>query len=336
MQRGVALTSGVHFATVIHAGLYYAANSLKARLCVSGKHQLYEYCRAKGVPHARLGKLLVAPRRAQAGALAALQAKAEANGVDDLQQVTPAQITELEPGVRAEGGALVSPSSGVVDVKALMSAFAADAVASGRATLLRDARVLAGERDGGHWKLTCENGKQVNAIAVVNAAGLCAQEVSSRLSVPQFAIPTLFYARGCYFEWAFAGPLPFSRLVYPLPPTHGAGLGIHATLDVARSRLLFGPDVTYIPTLSYDADLAASVPAFEAAIRDYFPSLPAGALKYAYAGVRPKLVGLGQPAADFAIISHGNGLVALYGIESPGLTACMALADTVLTALQTA
>lgn len=307
---------------------------------MAGKRQLYDYCAAKGVPHARLGKLLVAPDSHQAGALAALAAKAAANGVDDLQQLTPAGVAQLEPSVRAEGGGLMSPSSGVVDVRALMDAFAADATATGRATLLRGARVVAGEQGGGGtWSLACAHGGRVACAAVVNSCGLWAHEVSQRLGVPHNAMPQLFYARGCYFEWdapAAAGrPIPFSRLVYPLPPTHGAGLGVHATLDVARRRLLFGPDVTYIPHNSYDADAGAIKPIFEAAIRDYFPGLPPGALKYAYAGVRPKLAGPGQPAADFAIETHRPGLIALYGIESPGLTACMALADTVLARLRT-
>ena len=309
---------------------------------MAGNRQLYDYCAIHGVPCSRLGKLLVAPGRHQADALDALAAKAAANGVDDLQPLTPGQVAQLEPHVRAEGGGVLSPSSGVLDVLCLMASFAADAVATGRATLVKNAHVVAGELHHASWRLTCENGETVACNAVVNCGGLHAQEVSGILGVPREGIPRLFYARGCYFSWDAAGsgiPFPFSRLVYPLPPSHGAGLGVHATLDVTRTSLRFGPDVAFIDKLSYDGvDVAALEPAFTAAIRDYFPALPSGALKYAYAGVRPKLAGPGQPAADFAVLSHGGfpGLLALYGIESPGLTACMALADTVVARLQTA
>jgi L-2-hydroxyglutarate oxidase LhgO len=309
---------------------------------VAGNRQLYEYCATHGVPCSRLGKLLVAPGRHQADALGALAAKAVANGVDDLQPLTPGQVAKLEPHVRAQGGGFLSPSSGVLDVQRLMASFAADAVATGRATLLKDARVVAGELHHASWRLNCEDGNQVACDAVVNCGGLQAQEVSSLLGVPREDIPRLFYARGCYFTWdtaAAAGmPIPFSRLVYPLPPSHGAGLGVHATLDVARTSLRFGPDVAFIDKLTYDGvDIDALLPAFTAAIRDYFPALPSGALKYAYAGVRPKLAGPGQPPADFRLMNHAGvpGLLALYGIESPGLTACMALADAVVARLQT-
>ena len=327
--------------SVIHAGRYDPPGSLKARLCVAGNRQLYDYCATHGVPCSRLGKLLVAPGRHQADALDALAAKAAANGVYDLQPLTPGQVAQLEPHVRAEGGGVLSPSSGVLDVLCLMASFAADAVATGRATLVKNAHVVAGELHHASWRLTCENGETVACNAVVNCGGLHAQEVSGILGVPREDIPRLFYARGCYFSWDAAGsgmPFPFSRLVYPLPPSHGAGLGVHATLDVTRTSLRFGPDVAFMDMLAYDGvNVAALECAFTAAIRDYFPALPSGALRYAYAGVRPKLAGPGQPAADFAVMTHSGlpGLLALYGIESPGLTACMALADTVVARLQT-
>ena len=324
---------------VIHAGLYYTQGSLKARLSVAGKAQLYDYCAARGVPCSRLGKLVIAPGHHQSDDLSALAARAAANGVDDLQPLTPAQVAALEPHVRAEGGGLLSPSSGVLDVRRLMASFAADALASGRATLLKNARVVAGElHQASSWRLTCGDGITVACDVVVNCGGLQAQEVSGLLGVAREDIPRLFYARGCYFSWTPATPLPFCRLVYPLPPAHGAGLGVHATLDVTRTSLRFGPDVAFIDALSYDGvDVAALEPAFEDAIRDYFPALPKAALQFAYAGVRPKLAGPGQLAADFKVSSHEGkpGLLALYGIESPGLTACMALADTVVARLQT-
>jgi L-2-hydroxyglutarate oxidase LhgO len=229
-----------------------------------------------------------------------------------------------------------------MDVRALMDAFAADAAAAGRAVMECNARVVSGEWTPAtrRWTLNVEGGtsdrRVVTCAAVVNAAGLSAQRVSAMLGVQQSDIPALHYARGCYFEWALPGPLPFKRLVYPLPPADGAGLGVHATLNVARTHLRFGPDVAFIPALSYDVDQDQLAPAFSAAVRQYFPDLPPGALRYACAGVRPKLVGLGQPPADFAVVNHRNSLLALYGIESPGLTACMALADLAVTRLQTA
>jgi len=228
---------------------------------VAGNRQLYEYCATHGVPCSRLGKLLVAPGRHQADALDALAAKAVANGVGDLQPLTPGQVAKLEPHVRAQGGGFLSPSSGVLDVQRLMASFAADAVPTGRATLLKNAPVVAGELHHASWRLNCED-----------------------------------------------------------------------------ASLRFGPDVAFVDKLTYDGvDVDALVPAFTAAIRDYFPALPSGALKYAYAGVRPKLAGPGQPAADFRLMNHAGvpGLLALYGIESPGLTACMALADAVVARLQT-
>lgn len=331
---------------VVHAGLYYPQESLKAQLCVSGREQLYDYCRAKGVPHRRLGKLLVASSSAQAEALAALRRRAEAAGVDDLKPLTPQQARGLEPLVRAQGGALLSPSSGILSVHALMNALLADAEASGRVSMLTRCRVTAGALlSDGRMQLEVrhEAGTRttVRSAAVVNAAGLGAQDFASSwagLPSPSLPPPQLHLARGVYFCWSASTPVPFSRLVYPLPPQGGlgGGLGVHATLDLAGG-LRFGPDVEYVSHIDYRIDPERRV-AFEAAIRDYFPALPDGALAPAYAGIRPKLSRAGEPPADFAVhgsIAHGvPGLVNMFGIESPGLTACLALADLVVQTLR--
>ncbi len=308
---------------VVHAGLYYPAGSLKARLCVRGKTLLYDYCAARGVAHRRCGKLVVATRLADLDRLEELAAKGAANGVDDLRLLGRAEALALEPALQA-AGALLSPSSGIVDSHGLMTALLGDAENAG-ATLALASSVTGGARGGDGWRLRIADDFELGARLVVNAAGLFAGQVSEALGVPA---PRLRFARGHYFS--LAGRAPFSRLIYPLPVD--GGLGVHLTLDLG-GQARFGPDVQWLPdsdpaSLSYAVDPALA-PAFEAEVRGYWPGLPAGALQPAYSGIRPKLGGPGEAAADFVIDTATPGLVQLLGIESPGLTASLALAEEV-------
>lgn len=308
---------------VIHAGLYYPAGSLKAQLCVRGKALLYDYCAARGIAHRRCGKLVVAPRAADLARLEALAAHGVANGVDDLRLLNRAEAVAMEPALAA-AAALLSPSSGIVDSHGLMTALLADAERHG-ATLALASTVTGGGADGGAWRLRIGADFELSAACVVNAAGLHAAEVAGLLGAPA---PRLHFARGHYFS--LPGRAPFSHLIYPLPVD--GGLGVHLTLDLG-GQARFGPDVQWLPAddpagLGYavDPDLA---PSFEAEVRRYWPGLPAGALQPAYSGIRPKLSGPGEPAADFCIDTRQPGLVNLFGIESPGLTASLALAEEV-------
>lgn len=307
---------------VIHAGLYHPAASLKARLCVHGKALLYGYCAARGIAHRRCGKLVVATRVGDLPRLQQLAANGAANGVHDLQLLDPAQVRALEPALQAAGG-LLSPSSGIVDSHGLMTALLADAEAAG-ATLALASPVTGGLRDGDGWRLRVGKDFELGARCVVNAAGLSAARVATSLGMPA---PRLHFARGHYFS--LAGRAPFSRLIYPLPVD--GGLGVHLTLDLA-GQARFGPDVQWLAdtdpaALTYAVDPALA-PAFEAEVRGYWPGLPSGALQPAYSGIRPKLGGPGEAAADFRI-DRVPGLVNLFGIESPGLTASLALAEEV-------
>jgi L-2-hydroxyglutarate oxidase LhgO len=308
---------------VIHAGLYYPAGSLKAQLCVRGKALLYDYCAARGIAHRRCGKLVVATREADLPRLAQLAASGAANGVNDLRLLDRDEVLTFEPALNA-AGALLSPSSGIVDSHGLMTALLADAEAHG-ASLALASPVTAGERAGDHWRLRIGDDFDLGARLVVNAAGLFASQVATALGVPA---PRLRYARGHYFS--LPGRAPCRHLVYPLPVD--GGLGVHLTLDLG-GQARFGPDVQWLPdtdpaTLDY-AVPPGLAPTFEAEVQQYWPGLPAGALQPAYSGVRPKLSGPGEPAADFVIDRSQPGLVNLFGIESPGLTAALALAERI-------
>ena len=312
---------------VIHAGLYYAPGSLKARLCVEGKAALYAYCRDKAVPHRRLGKLVVGSF-ADRARLEALRARARGNGVEDLVWLEPAELRELEPALAAEL-ALYSPSTGIVDAHALMEALAADARAA-RAVIALRSPVTGGEvlARGAVLEVGGDEPFRLRCGLVVNAAGLDAQAVAWRLrGFPAHFIPKRYLAKGSYF--ALRGKSPFSRLIYPLP--EAGGLGIHLTLDLA-GQARFGPDVEWVDAPDYAVDERRR-PAFERAIRRYWPQLPDGALQPAFAAVRPKLVPPGAPDGDFVIqgaAEHGvPGWINLFGIESPGLTAALAIAEEV-------
>jgi L-2-hydroxyglutarate oxidase LhgO len=316
---------------VIHAGLHYAPGSFKARLCVAGRERLYAYCREHGVAHRRIGKLLVAVEPDQLDRLQAIQINAAQCGVGDLTLLTPAEAEKLEPALTC-AGALLSPSTGIIDSQALMLSLRGDAGAAGVSfALLTTITGAAIEADGIRIDTRDADGEgfRLKAGAFINAAGLDAQALARRIEgVPQDLVPPLWLARGNYF--ALSGRSPFSRLIYPVP-VHG-GLGVHLTLDLGGSAR-FGPDVEWIDRVDYTVDPGRSA-AFYEEIRRYWPGLADGALQPAYAGVRPKLSGPGQPAADFIIqgpAEHGAGpIVNLFGIESPGLTASLAIADHVV------
>lgn len=311
---------------VIHAGLYHPAGSLKARLCVRGKALLYDYCASRQLAHRRCGKLVVATDDPGLERLIHIAEQGALHGVDDLRLLSRTQAQALEPEL-ACAGALLSPSSGIVDSHGLMTALLADAEQAG-ATLALASRVTGGAREGQGWRLDVD-GFELGADCVVNAAGLFAAQLARSLGAD---VPPLRFARGHYF--ALPGQAPFGRLVYPLPVD--GGLGIHLTLDLG-GQARFGPDVQWLPDtdpagLDYGVD-SALAPAFEAEVRAYWPGLPPGALQPAYSGIRPKLSGPGEPAADFLIDRGLPGLVNLLGIESPGLTAALALAGEVAAGL---
>ena len=327
--RGIGSGISSRNSEVVHSGLYYPRGSLKARLCVEGRRLLYAYCAEKAVPHRACGKIVVASEEADLGALAALAEAGRANDVDDLSLVDGAAVRALEPAVAAKAG-LLCPSSGIVDSHALMSALRHDLESAG-GSLVLDTPVEGGEVGGGRTVLRT-GGRDPARIAtrvLVNAAGLFAPALCRRLDgFPVPHAPQAYFAKGNYF--ALTTRAPFARLVYPLPEP--GGLGVHATIDLA-GRVRFGPDVEWVAGFDDYAVDAARGAAFYAAIRRYWPGLPEGALAPDYAGIRPKLVGPGAPAADFVVqteATHGvAGLVNLLGIESPGLTASLALGEMV-------
>ena len=313
---------------VIHAGLYYPAGSLKARLCVAGKALLYDFCATHHVAHRRCGKLLVATTAEQEDALAALRRKAEANGVADLQPLTGAQAKALEPALRASA-ALLSPSTGIIDSHGLMQALLGEAEAHGTSLALKSP-LLRAEANGGGFLLKVGGAEpmRLQADMLINSAGLHAARVADAIDgLDQRLVPRLHLARGHYFS--LAGRAPFSRLVYPLPEP--GGLGVHVTLDLG-GQARFGPDVEWVDAIDYAVD-PRRAEVFYGEVRKYWPGLPDGALQPAYSGIRPKLAGPGERQADFLVQSHTThglpGLINLFGIESPGLTACLALAEHV-------
>ncbi|MFZ4512948.1 MAG: NAD(P)/FAD-dependent oxidoreductase [Geothrix sp.] len=313
---------------VIHAGIYYPTGSLKARLCVAGNRSLYAFCAARGVAHRRCGKLIVATTAAETDALAGIQAQALANGVTDLQWLEAAEAQVLEPRLHC-AAALLSPSTGIIDSHGLMRALRQDAEDHGAAVVLKSP-VLGGRATAAGLEVSVGGADPMTLVAnrVFNAAGLGAQAVARGFEgIAPSCVPPLHLAKGNYY--GLSGSAPFSRLVYPVP-SHG-GLGVHLTLDLG-GQARFGPDVEWLERENYDVD-PRRADGFYAAIRTYWPDLAEGALQPAYAGIRPKLHGPGEPAPDFLIqreAAHGvPGLVNLFGIESPGLTACLTLAEEV-------
>jgi L-2-hydroxyglutarate oxidase LhgO len=314
---------------VIHAGIYYPKGSLKARLCVAGREALYGYCAERGIPHRRAGKLIVAAEAAEVPRLEAVRAAAAANGVA-LERLDGAEARALEPELVC-AGALLSPFTGVVDGHALMLSLQGEAEDHGAVVALHAPLTGGGSGAGG---LEAEIGGdaplRLSCRAVINAAGLGAWEAARALGTPEAAVPPRFLAKGNYYA-PEPRRAPFGRLIYPLPEE--GGLGVHLTLDLAGNAR-FGPDVEWLgegdPDFRVSPDREA---AFRTSIRRWWPGIDGRALVPDYCGIRPKLSGPGEPAADFRIDGpeiHGvAGLVNLFGIESPGLTACLAIADLV-------
>jgi len=315
---------------VIHAGIYYPKGSLKARTCVAGKLRLYEYCESHGVPYRNCGKLIVATDEKQMAELEAIRAKAHANGVADVAFIPVAQAQAWEPELSCVA-ALHSPSTGIIDSHALMLAYLGDAEAHGAMLALKSP--LFGAELAGDGIVLHSADMTLKAKVVVNSAGLRAPSVAKSIEgFDRKYVPGEFYAKGNYYS--LTGKSPFTRLIYPVPEP--GGLGVHITLDLG-GQARFGPDVEWIERIGYDVD-PRRADRFYAAIRRYWPGLPDGALSPGYAGIRPKTAGPGEPAPDFEVqgpAKHGvPGLVHLFGIESPGLTASLALADLVLEELR--
>ena len=335
-EAAIGTVTSARNSEVIHAGLYYPAGSLKARLCVRGNELLYAHCASHGVAHRRCGKLIVATDQAQHDALAQIEAQAAANGVD----VMPLDVDaahRLEPALRCTS-ALLSTSTGIVDSHALMLSLQGGLESAGGDVALL-APVESIDCDSGQLLVHVAGAAPMTLAArvVVNAAGLSAPALAARSrGLEARHVPAAWFAKGSYY--ALSGRAPFTRLIYPVPEP--GGLGVHLTLDLG-GQARFGPDVEWIEpgpngTLDYRVD-PRRADAFYAQIRRYWPALPDAGLSPAYSGVRPKVAGPGEPAADFVVQGpqvHGvAGLVNLFGIESPGLTACLAIAEHVATLL---
>jgi L-2-hydroxyglutarate oxidase LhgO len=318
---------------VIHAGIYNHPDSLKSQLCVRGRRALYAYCEERQVPFLRCGKLLVATDEAQSTTLAGIAALAKANGVDNLQRLDHAAVQALEPQVTCVA-ALLSPDTGIIDSHAYMLALQGDAERAG-AVFAFHSPLLGGTlgADGIRLEIGGIDPLRLRARGVVNCAGLQAQQVAASLQgMPAACIAPAFLAKGSYFSLNTRAR--FSRLVYPVPVA--GGLGVHLTIDLGGG-VRFGPDVEWVSTCDFAVD-PARADTFYSAIRRYWPALPDGALQPDYAGIRPKISAPGAPAADFRIDGaqrHGvDGLVNLFGIESPGLTASLAIAEVVASMLR--
>jgi L-2-hydroxyglutarate oxidase LhgO len=328
-ERGIGLGTSSRNSEVIHAGLYYEPQSLKARLCVRGRHMLYQYVRERHVPHRQCGKLVVATSESEETHLDQLRRRAKENGVDELELIGRTGLIALEPELRGSS-ALVSPCSGILDSHALLLAYQADAEALGctfafRTPVLKTATV--GRKI--QLRIGGIEPTEVEAEFVVNSAGLDAWELSSRLDgLDPNSIPAKYLAKGNYFSLTGVRA-PFRHLIYPIPEP--GGLGIHLTLDLA-GEARFGPDVEWVDQVDYHVDpLRCS--SFYHSIRRYWPNLADGSLVPAYSGIRPKTTSQNQAPGDFVIQGPAQtghpGYICLYGIESPGLTASLAIGEWV-------
>src|ERR1700704_5365787 len=326
--EGIGTVTSSRNSEVIHAGIYYPAGSWMERMCVSGKQALYRYCDEHGIPFRNCGKLIVATTPQEAEKLQSIRTHAEANGVGDMQTLSGDAARALEPALNCDA-ALLSPSTGIIDSHAYMLALRGDAEAAGAAfafhTPLQRARAA-----GGHIELEA-GGKAPMTFAcdlLINAAGLGAAAVARSVEgMPIAMIPVPYLAKGNYFSCSVRAP--FSRLIYPVPEP--GGLGVHLTLDMA-GQARFGPDVEWVDAIDYAVD-PARAERFYPAIRKYWPTLPDGALMPSYSGIRPKIVPPAVARQDFLMQGpqdHGvAGLINLFGIESPGLTSSLAIADYV-------
>ncbi len=326
--EGIGTVTSSRNSEVIHAGIYYKAGSLMASMCVAGKKALYAYCADHGIPHRNCGKLIVATTPKETEKLQSIRAHAAANGVGDMQTLSGEAARTLEPALNCDA-ALLSPSTGIIDSHAYMLSLRGDAEAAGAAfafhTPLLRAKAAAGKFEldaGGEAPMTLE------CRLLINAAGLDAPATAGRIEgMPSDLIPQAYLAKGNYFSCSARAP--FSRLIYPVPEP--GGLGVHLTLDMA-GQARFGPDVEWVDHIDYAVD-PARAERFYPAIRKYWPTLPDGALMPSYSGMRPKIVPPAIASQDFVIQGprdHGvDGLINLFGIESPGLTSSLAIADHV-------
>jgi L-2-hydroxyglutarate oxidase LhgO len=327
--EGIGTETSSRNSEVIHAGIYYPAGSLMARFCVAGRRALYAYCATQGVPHANCGKLIVATDAEEDAMLAGIKRRAEVNGVEGMRILTAAEAIELEPNLSCTS-ALLSPATGIIDSHAFMLALQGDAENAGAVAVFLSP-VTAGRAVPGGVAVDVGGADPMTLRCrlLVNSAGLHAPGFASCIAgMPRDRVPSAYFAKGNYFT--LSGRSPFSRLIYPVPVP--GGLGVHLTIDLG-GQARFGPDVQWIDTIDYTVD-PARADSFYAVVRKYWPALRDGALQPGYAGIRPKIVPRGAPAQDFLVQgpqTHGvAGLINLFGIESPGLTAALALAEYVV------
>jgi L-2-hydroxyglutarate oxidase LhgO len=325
-NEAIGMETSSRNSEVIHAGLYYPTGSLKAQLCVEGKQKLYDYCASHHIPHRRCGKLIVATRDDEITAIEAIRQKGLANGVDDLIWLSQDEARQKEPALSCVG-ALYSPSTGIIDSHSYMLALQGDLESHSGSIAFKTEFVSARALPHG-FEIIADGDVSLTATRLINAGGLHASSIARAIEgLDASFVPTTLYAKGNYFS--LSQRAPFTHLIYPAPHTHG--LGVHLTLDMAGAAK-FGPDVEWVDHLHYEVDPQRG-DSFYAAIRTYWPDLPDGALHASYSGIRPKISGPHDPAADFRIDDesvHGlKGLVNLFGIESPGLTSSLAIADRV-------
>jgi len=327
--EGIGTETSSRNSEVIHAGIYYPANSLMARCCVAGRRQLYAYCAEKGVPYINCGKLIVATNAREDAMLAGIKQRAETNGVEGMRVLSAGEAIALEPNLSCTS-ALLSPTTGILDSHTYMVALQGDAENAGAVPVFFSP-VSRGRVAGRRIELDVGGADPMTLRCrlVVNSAGLHASRLASTIDgMPRERVPLTYYAKGNYFT--LSGRSPFSRLIYPVPVP--GGLGVHLTVDLG-GQARFGPDVEWIDRIDYTVDPARS-DSFYAAVRSYWPALKDGALQPGYSGIRPKTAPKGATGLDFLVQgpqSHGvAGLINLFGIESPGLTASLAIADHVL------
>ena len=331
--EGIGTETSSRNSEVIHAGHYYATDSLKAKLCVAGNGAMYRYCAEHHIPHKRLGKIIVATDQDEIATLEKYVKQGAINGVHDLAWITPAQVREMEPNVHCVA-AIHSPSTGLVDSHSLMLSYQGDLEGAG-GTVVFHSPIESGEvsSDGVILNVGGKEPMTIQSDLVVNCAGLYAQDIAKTIKgIPPETIPKLYYAIGHYFT--VTGKPAFTRLIYPVAVA--GSLGLHVALDLA-GQVRFGPDIEYIDRIDYGFRTSLSVKFYDS-IRRYYPDLKDDSLQPGYTGIRPKLHGPGTPAADFVIQGkrdHGiDGLINLYGIESPGLTSSLAIADYVYQQLE--
>ena len=328
VAEGIGTETSSRNSEVIHAGIYYPKGSLMAKSCVAGRRLLYAYCAEHGVPHRNCGKLIVATNDAESERLAEIKGRAEANGVDGMRLLSAAEAMAMEPNLFCTA-ALLSPATGIVDSHSYMLALQGDAEEHG-AMLAFNSPLERGRAVDGGVEITVGGADPMTlrCRTVVNSGGLYAPALAQKIAgMPSDRIPPAYYAKGNYFT--LTGRSPFTHLIYPVPVP--GGLGVHITVDLG-GQAKFGPDVEWIDGIDYNVD-PHRADKFYAAVRRYWPGLRDGAIQPGYAGIRPKIVPQGAPAQDFVVqgpADHGvPGLVNLFGIESPGLTSSLALADLV-------